>query len=260
MTFQIDLAYGAVVSAVTVRCTVLAATLPLLDRRSVPLLWRLAVAVVVALAVSPVVVQQMDLSSLQITWATVFTEVGRSLLVGALLSFAVGLIFTAVRYAGQIMGMQIGFAIVNVIDPQNGTQISVLSQLYYLLAFLLFFAVDGHHTLLVAMVHSCTVLPIFGPIAHEAGAWLLLKEYSQVFSIGLQIAAPCVIVLLRVSATMGVVVKTVPQLNVLVVGFPIKIGVGLLTVGLSLTFFKDVFLLLMQGMEERMTRLIAALM
>ncbi len=259
MNFRFDLAYLAVVLAVSLRCAVMAAMLPLIDQRSVPVLWRLALAMVTALAVSPAVASTLDLASLQLGWTLLAGEVARSLLVGALLSFAVGLIFTAVRYAGQIMGMQIGFAIVNTIDPQNGVQISVLSQLYYLLAVLLFFAVNGHHTLLTAIIESCTVLPVFGSVSLDAGAWLLLRESGQLFRIGLQIAAPCVIVLLLVSATMGVVVRTVPQLNVLVVGFPIKIGVGLLTVGLSLTFFRDVFLTLMERLDGRLESLLTAL-
>jgi len=257
--FHWDIINLAVFGAIALRCAVLAATLPLLDQRNVPLLWRLALSVVVALAVAPVVVSRLDLSTLQLSWPIVATEVGRSLLVGALLSFTLGLVFTAVRYAGQIMGMQIGFAIVNTIDPQSGAQVSVLSHFYYLLAFLLFFAVDGHHVLMASLVYSCTVLPLFAPVDVVAGSWFLLQEYSQIFRIGLQIAAPCVIVLLMVSATMGVVVKTVPQLNVLVVGFPIKIGAGLLVVGLSLTFFRDVILNLFNGMESQLTGILTAL-
>lgn len=260
MTFRIDMAYLAVVGAVGLRCAVLTAMLPLFDQRSVPVIWRLVLAVAMALAVSPLVAQAIDLESLQLGWSLLVGEAARSLLVGALLAFAVGLMFAAVRYAGQVVGMQIGFAIVNTIDPQNGLQISVLSQLYYLLAVLLFFAVDGHHTLLTALVQSCHVLPLFGPISFDSGIWYLLRESSQVFRIGLKIAAPCVVVLLLVSATMGVVVRTVPQLNVLVVGFPVKIAAGLLVIGLSLTFFRDVFLLLLGDLDVRLEELLIALL
>ena len=87
----------------------------------------------------------------------------------------------------------------------------------------------------------------------------MLKEYSTIFATGVRIAAPVIVVLLLVSASMGVIVKTVPQLNVLVVGFPVKIGVGLITFGASLVFFKNVALNLMAGMEEQLARVLLAM-
>ncbi len=79
------------------------------------------------------------------------------------------------------------------------------------------------------------------------------------FTLGLKIAAPVVVVLLLVSASMGVIVKTVPQLNVLVVGFPIKIGVGLIAVGLSLVYFRQVTTVVMSGMQYRLSDLLMAM-
>jgi flagellar biosynthetic protein FliR len=219
----------------------------------------LALAVVIAVACAPVVAAEVDTSHLQLTWALLAAEAFRSLLVGSLLAFVVGILFGAARYAGQVMGIQIGFAIVNTIDPQTGAQVSILDEFYYLLAALMFFAVDAHHVVISALVHTCTVLPLFTPLDASAGAWLMLENFGSLFKTGLQIAAPCVIVLLLVSATMGVVVKTVPQINVLVVGFPIKIAAGLLALGLSMTFFQEVYLSLLQRMEGRFSTLIAAL-
>lgn len=75
----------------------------------------------------------------------------------------------------------------------------------------------------------------------------------------MRIAAPVVLVLLLVSASMGIVVKTVPQINVLVVGFPIKIAVGLITLGLSLVYFRTIVINLMAGMSEQLARLLLAM-
>ena len=82
-------------------------------------------------------------------------------MVGALLGFTINLVFTAVRYAGSIAGMQIGFAIVNSFDPMSNSQISVISQLYYLLAVLLFFVTGAHQILVAAMFQSCRGGPAF---------------------------------------------------------------------------------------------------
>ena len=258
MSFDLNITYLAIAGALTLRLAIVTATLPLLDRASVPLLWRLAVAPALASTLAPAVLAATPpLTS--ITWPLLITEALRSLLVGALLAFTVNLAFTAVRYAGHIVGMQIGFAIVNSFDPQSGAQVSVIAQFYYLLAVLLFFAVDGHHALIGAMYQSCVVLPPLRPVDAGAGAWLMLQEYGAVFSLGLRIAAPVVIVLLLISATMGVIVKTVPQMNVLVVGFPIKIAAGLMTLGLSLVFFREICMAAIGSLGDQLGRVLLAL-
>ena len=119
--------------------------------------------------------------------------------------------------------------------------------------------IPTHVILVAAMFQSCIAVPPFASGDPVGGAWFLLREFGTVFSLGLKIAAPVVIVLLLVSASMGVIVKTVPQLNVLVVGFPIKIGVGLITVGLSLVYFRQVTTVVMSGMQFRLSELLMAM-
>jgi flagellar biosynthetic protein FliR len=259
LTLQIDMYELAVIAALTLRFSVLAATLPFLGFRGVPLLWRLALAIVVAVAVAPLVNAQHPAETVSLGWPELIGEAVRALMAGALLAVAIGIPFAAARMAGEVTGLQIGFAIVNTIDPQGSAQVSILGQLYYLLAVMLFFAVDAHHTVMSALVRSCTELPMFAAWDTGPAAWLLLREAGAIFSLGLQIAAPCVIVLLLVSASMGVIVKTVPHLNVLVVGFPVRIAAGLLTLGLSLVFFKDVFTLMLQGLDGQLSRLLWAM-
>ena len=183
----------------------------------------------------------------------------RSLVIGLMLGFTLNLVFVAVRFAGDIAGMQVGFSIVNAFDPMTNSQISVISQFYHMLAVMLFFASGAHLMLISAMFQSCLALPPFGGGQLTGGAWYLLREFSSVFTTGLRIAAPIVIVLLLISAAMGVVVKTVPQLNVLVVGFPIKIGVGLITLGASLVYFKQAVLGLLAQVPDQLAHTLAAM-
>ncbi|MCK9997100.1 MAG: flagellar biosynthetic protein FliR [Candidatus Krumholzibacteria bacterium] len=259
MQFEIDITLLAITAALAVRFGVLAATLPVLDMRSVPPLWRVALAFSFAAALAPGIAKTLPAGSVSLAWPVLVMECVRSLVVGALLGFTINLVFTAVRYAGSIVGMQIGFAIVNSYDPMSNSQVSVISQLYYLLAVLLFFATGAHQILVGAMFQSCIAVPPFVSGDPLGGAWYLMREFGTVFSLGLKIAAPVVIVLLLVSASMGVIVKTVPQLNVLVVGFPIKIGVGLITVGLSLVYFRQVTTVVMSGMQYQLSELLMAM-
>lgn len=259
MKLALDLTLLAVGAAIALRLSVLAALLPFLGARSVPVLWRVALAVVTAAALAPAVRGQIPPGAIALTWTTIVGEAARSCLIGALLAISLSIPFEAVKFAGQIVDVQIGFSIANVIDPSSGLQLSLLSNLYNLLAVLLFFALDAHHALLRALVASCTVVPLFSPVDGVSGAWLMVNEFGTFFRLGLQAGAPCVIVLLLVSAAMGVIVKTVPHINILVVGFPIKIAVGLAVLGLSLAWFRQVFMILLQGMSGQLERLLVAL-
>ena len=259
MQVSLDLTWLIVGLILTLRLSILTAVLPLLSGMSVPPVWRLALAACLAAATAPAVAADLVPAAYDLTWHGLLAEGLRSLAVGAMMTFVIGIPFAAVRFAGTMIGVQIGFGMVNTLDPQSGGQLSVLANLYYLLAVLIFFAMDGHHTLVGAMVHSCRLVPPFAPLEAGAGAWLTAEGFADFFAIGLKVAAPVILVLLLVSVAMGFVVKTVPQINILVVGFPIKIAVGLAALGVSLTFFNQVFRSLIGGMEQEFASLLGAL-
>jgi flagellar biosynthetic protein FliR len=227
----------------TFRLATFFALAPLMDRRSVPIWWRLVAAVPLAWAVAPAALATMPTLPGTMGWPHLVLEALNSLVIGAMLAFAINLVFAIVRFAGSLIGMQVGFAIVNAYDPQTESQISIFGQLYYLLAVLLLFALDAHLVIVRVLVSSIEVVPPFASPELAGGALALVRAYSQVFSLGLQLAAPVTLVLLLVSATMGVIVKTAPQIHVLVVGFPVKIAVGMFAVSSAL--------LLMRGFVER---------
>jgi flagellar biosynthetic protein FliR len=259
VTLDVDIRLLLTTVALTLRLSILLGTLPLLDQRNLPLIWRLALAVVVAAALAPQLAPQLPPAAELLAWPRLVTEAVQSLLVGALLAFAVNLVFAVVRFAGTVADMQIGFGIVNTYDPYTSSQISIIAQTYYLLSVLLFFAVDAHHMVMRTVVQSCVVLPPFMPAQIDAGALLIVREYGQVFTLGLRLAAPVVVVLLLVSSAMGVIVKTAPQIHVMVVGFPIQIAVGLFTLGASLVIFKDFVIGLFAANGGLLERLLLAL-
>ncbi len=259
MNFEIDITLLGVIMALTIRFGVLAATLPMLDVRAVPALWRLALAGTMAVALAPAIMPAVPVGAVTLAWQPLVTEAARSLVIGMMMGFTINLVFVAVRFAGDVAGMQIGFSIVNAFDPMSNSQISIISQLYHLLAVLLFFVTNAHTVLISAMFQSCLILPPFGTSMLTGGAWHLLQEFSTVFQVGLRIAAPIIIVLLLVSAAMGVIVKTIPQLNVLVVGFPVKIGVGLVTLGSSLVFFRQVVMGMYAALPDQLARTLSAM-
>jgi flagellar biosynthetic protein FliR len=151
------------------------------------------------------------------------------------------LLLEAVQLAGQYIGYDMGFAIVNVVNPQTGTQASVMSQFVYILALVVFLSVNGHYLVIQALVQSFELVPPGRPI-HSALAFHEMNQaVTRMFVIAVQLGAPVMVVMFAVKAAMGILAKTVPQLNVLFVGMPLYIIVGAILMGLSLNFFVPLF-------------------
>ena len=167
--------------------------------------------------------------------------------IGLGIAFITRLIFTAVQIAGTVVDFQMGFGVVNVIDPQTDTQVSVTAQFHNIIAVLIFLAVDAHHFIIQAIVESFFIInPAeinFASITPE----YMLYLFSATFTTAVKIAAPIMAILFFLSVGLGLVARTVPQMNVFIVGFPLQIGVGLLMVGLSISFFN---MLVQQQMYE----------
>ena len=259
MVLELDARLVVCAAVMALRLAVLLALAPLMDNRSVPIWWRLAVAVPLAWALAPLALPHLAGLPDGLTWPVLALEALNSLIVGALLTFAINLVLAAVRFGGSVAGMQIGFAIVNAYDPQTNSQISIIAHLYYLLAVLLFFALDVHHHLVQALVMSFQAVPPFHAPDFAAASGVLLRAYSEVFLLGLRAAAPVAVVLLLVSTAMGVIVKTAPQIHVLVVGFPVKIAVGLFVLGTSLVHFRGVVERSVAATGDLIARVLAAL-
>ncbi|MEE3807030.1 flagellar biosynthetic protein FliR [Lysinibacillus fusiformis] len=151
-------------------------------------------------------------------------------LVGLLLGLMGYIIMSAIQIAGSFIDFQMGFAIANIIDPQTGAQSPLIGQFFNMLALLFLLAIDGHHMILNGIYYSYQFLPMdqFPSFASESLPKFIMTTFTAVFAIAFQMAAPVVATLFLVDLALGITAKTVPQLNIFVVGFPIKIGVSFL--------------------------------
>lgn len=161
----------------------------------------------------------------------------REVLMGVVLGFTVLLLFVGIQFAGQLAGLQMGFGIVNVIDPQSSDQVSIIGQFLNIMAILLLLTLDGHHMILSGLVASFEAIPLGGVSFHDGLMFKLMDLTAQVFVIAVKISAPILIALFLVTAAMGVLARTVPQMNVFLVGFPLQIGVGMAALLISLPLF-----------------------
>ncbi len=148
-------------------------------------------------------------------------------LVGYTIGLVAYMLFAAIQLAGQMMDMQMGFAIVNVIDPQSGMQIPLMGNLTQIIALLFYLAVNGHHYLLQAVAQSYQVIPVLGMKLGGAFYQSLFSIGAEMFVIALKVSAPLVVAILISDVAMGFIARTVPQMNVFIVGLPLKILMGL---------------------------------
>lgn len=149
------------------------------------------------------------------------------LVLGATLGLGILLAFGAFAVAGQLLDVQIGFGIAQVIDPVTRRPVPILTSAFEYVAVLVFFLIDGHHALLRGLAYSVEHFPVGAgwPLASAAGP--LLKQASGLFSLGFALAAPVVFCVLLVEFALGVIARNLPQMNMFTMGIPVKIIVGL---------------------------------
>ena len=153
--------------------------------------------------------------------------VASELIIGLCLGMTVRLFFAGVQLAGQMVGFQMGFAIINVMDPQTGRQVSIIDQIGYWVALLVFLSLNGHHTFISALGESFELVDV-GVITLKRGFFpQMLTMASDLFLIAVKIGAPAIAALLFTSAAFGISAKFAPQMNILIAAFPVKIIVGL---------------------------------
>ncbi len=158
-------------------------------------------------------------------------------MVGLTLAFVTQIIFAAVEFSGQILGMQIGFTISSVIDPMFGNQAQIMAVMQTLLATLLFLALNIHHVFIGTIIDSFSVIPIGGWHLNSEIISFLIRRTSDVFIIGIRLAAPVMVALLLASVALGVMARAFPQMNVFMVSMPLNIGLGLIILGTTLSIF-----------------------
>ncbi len=169
-------------------------------------------------------------------------------MIGAILGFVSYMAFLSLYLAGQIIDMQIGFGIVNVFDTQSNIQIPVTANLYNIIALLIFFVINGHHMLISSIFYSYKLLPI--GMASMNGVLLesIIKMFGEMFIIGFKVAAPIIAAIFITNVILGILARTIPQMNVFVVGMPLKILIGMATIIVIIPIFSVVMDSIVNGM------------
>jgi flagellar biosynthesis protein FliR len=209
---------------------------PILSSRVAPAQLRIALTVFLAmvsfLAWAPLCTLQPGMEM------GVFLPAAASeIILGLLLGFLVGLLFMAFQFAGQLIGYQMGFAIVNVLDPNSQTQVSLVSEFLFACVTLSFLSLNLHHEMIGVWYQSYQIAPPGSFALTNLSLPVLTACCDDIFYLSLKIAMPLLAFLLLTDLALGIVARVMPQMNVFIVGIPLKIALGLIVLALVILQF-----------------------
>jgi len=169
---------------------------------------------------------------------------------GLTLGYSVSLVFAGVQLGGMLMGYQMGFAVANVLDPVSNDQVSIIGQFLFLFALLYFLTMDAHHILIKGLSDSFILANPGSFSISQISVFYLVEVFARMFWLGLKIAMPVIGAIFLVDVALGIVAKTVPQMNVFIVGLPLKSLLGMFILALAFPFFALVMRFDFQKMAE----------
>ncbi|MDR2638914.1 MAG: flagellar type III secretion system protein FliR [Helicobacteraceae bacterium] len=177
----------------------------------------------------------------ELNGASVLLAVISELAFGFAAGFVLNLIFGAVQYAGEQISFAMSFSMASAVDPQNEASSTVIAQFLYLLAILLFLAFDGHHLILLFLAKSLFAAPLGGFVFGYDYLYYAIKGFGWLFILGTTIAFPILALSLLADIAFGMIMKTVPSFNLLVVGMPARILLALIVLTLTCGSFALAF-------------------
>lgn len=218
---------------VLVRTTGVFVLSPFFSSQNIPNTFKIGLAFIFSILLSSV----LDMNNMNDFSSNYIVLIIKELIVGISLGFISYAFMSAFYVLGQIVDMKIGFGMVNVIDPQSRIQVPLMGNFYYILAFLLFLSSNGHHIFIRALVDSYDMIPIGKFSINQDVAKFFINILSKTFTIGFRLSAPVVAIIFLTDILLGILSRTVPQMNVFVIGLPLKIIIGMLIIWLTIPIF-----------------------
>lgn len=220
-------------------------TAPVLSMRMVPRRVRIALAFLVVLAAEPSLPPpaQVMLNSPQALMVLL-----QQVLIGAAVGFAARVVFAAIEFAGELVGLQMGLNFASFFDPTTGGQATAVSRFYGTVATWLFVVMNGHLLLTAALLRSFEVFPVS---PDPLGFVRVLQPQvwgAEVFRLGLWVSLPVVAMLMLTNLVMGLVSRVAPQMHIFSIGFPVTLAVGFTGLWLTLPMMQMPFAMAIERM------------
>lgn len=230
------------------RVLALFSALPVIGQRSVPARVRVALAFLIAFCAQAGL---PEMPAVPLDSGIGFMLVAQQVVIGLTLGFAVRIVFAAVEFAGELIGLQMGLNLAGFFDPATGGQATAVSRFFGIMVSWMFIVIGGHLLIIDAVVQSFRAFPA-GP---EPFAFIRAMRPevwgAEVFAIGLWIAMPLVGMMLFVNLVLGLISRVAAQMNIFAIGFPITLGVGLIGIVLTLPMMQTPFTMALEKMLER---------
>lgn len=180
----------------------------------------------------------------------------QEILVGALMGFSVQLVFHLCHFAGQLISMEIGLMQSNLFNPLTKQQDTVLSTGMTMLVVVLIFAMNVHHLLIFSFVRSLEVMPIAAPLQRTVASENLVMEVGKIFILGVQMAAPLIAVNYIVTLSFAVLGRAVPNMNVLLLSFGLRIAMGFTVLIMVFLVIAQILIGMINDSPERMLQIL----
>ncbi|MBL8029352.1 MAG: flagellar biosynthetic protein FliR [Fibrobacteres bacterium] len=179
--------------------------------------------------------------------------VAKEVMVGLLLGFIGSILFEIVQMGSKLIDMQMGFAMAETVDPLTDQPVTPIAQLTSIIFTLIFLLMGGHHMIIKVAARVFEIIPI-GAVYYREGpiSLVLMRATGDLFSLGFRFAAPVLVALIIVTVALGIIAKTVPQLNIFMVGMPLQIGLGFFMITVALPSMIVFFEYLMERMINDM--------
>ena len=216
-----------------VRVSLVVFLLPFFGGEYVPNLVKAALTLVMTMAIWPQLSFPGSLFP-DHSWSIALLVLGEALL-GLIMGLCVYFIFAGIQLGGEIIGFQMGFTMMTLADPASGNRASIPSNLLHMVALIVFLSMNGHLHLLRALSGSFALIPPGGIAISGALTADILLLSGGMFILAVKIAAPVIAALLMVELTLALMGRAAPQMNLLTLGFPIKIAVGFFFMGILFT-------------------------
>jgi flagellar biosynthetic protein FliR len=180
------------------------------------------------------------------------------LLVGVALGLVGQLVFAGLEMAGRLISLKIGLGFANVVNSMTQQQSSVVSNLFTMMAVLIFLSIDGDKIYIKALAKSFEVIPVNQAEIHLAGPYML-EIATYLFVIGVQITSPFLVVLFLLDLSLAIFARIMPQANIMFIALPIKIGVGVVLLILVIPYLPVAFEMMFQRLFDFLYQLLAAI-
>ncbi len=227
------------------RVLALFGALPVFAQRGVPARVRVALAFLIAFCAQATL---PPMPVIALDSAVALLAVIQQMLIGLSLGFAVRIVFSAVEFGGELIGLQMGLNFAGFFNPMTGGDATATSRFFGVSVAWLFIVTGGHLMLIAAVIQSFQVFPV-GP---EPFAFLRALQPqvwgAEIFRLGLWIALPLIAMLLFVNLVLGIISRVAQQVNIFAIGFPVTVGVGLIGMLLTLPMLQAPFTMALERM------------